>query len=401
MIITPRMESQTPRKLEALVNQMHAHMRAIRDLEDAYEAKVAFGENADLARIIDSTQKLLEAHTQFGEGRIKAVTISNLIPLCKRTLSILQKKNADTASLVREWGDCFATILTEKAKREDTSDPVMSESVKLKDVAGKKSAIPMTTGNNHYVVKKMSLVFTTRTSLNFKKSNFPEAYMLSQFAGGYIIAEQIVIGLNVKSVTKSAIRKQVDAVVQAYRAQGKHFINVLGSRETPYFWHRGSPLAFVWLMPEQIYSRAPFEVQSVDFNTIEHEDLAEPDQRAKIQEKIKKDREAFEAYLVKDKEYASLLQKMQDAKLRQTGVGTLHVYGTDAPRSPKGELISLRASLENRKNELRGIWLAKLSPDADQAKPKVKTPVKWKPAKPALKVPVKPALKVPVKATRR
>lgn len=390
MIITPRMESQTPRKLEALVNQMHAHMREIRDLEDAYEAKVTFGEEADLARVIDSTKNLLEAHTQFGEGRIKAVTVSNLIPLCKRTLSLLQKDNADTAALVQEWGNCFATILTEKAKREDTADPVMSESVKLKDVAGKKSAIPMTTGNNHYVVKKMSLVFTTRTSLNFKKSNFPESYMLSQFAGGYVIADQIVIGMNVKSVTKAAIRKQVDAVVHAYKAQGKHFVNVLGSREAPYFWHRGNPLVFVWLMPEQIYSRAPFEVQSVDFNIVEHDDPVESDQRAKVQAKIKKDREAFEAYLVKDKEYTALLQKMQDSKLRQTGVGALHVYGTDAPRSPKGEISSLRASLEKRKNELRDIfWLAKLSPDAAEPKPKVKVPVKWKVAKPALKVPVK------------
>ena len=212
----------------------------------------------------------LDAYLREKDMRIKSVKDSGILKACQITLAALLTDNVDASKLQDTWGRCYASFLALYDQQLLAQDKMVHASVVSFDTAAGIEDIPHEVGPKGFVIAHLPLVFTTHTSILSKLKRYPQDFEATQWAGGYLFQKQLILGVETEGKSQQSITNKINAVIGAYKAQGKPVVNVLGAgRKFPYFHHKGNPLAFAWLMPEDAYSGNPLQVNNVQFNTNE------------------------------------------------------------------------------------------------------------------------------------
>ena len=325
-------------KSRQVSNRLFEVMGKLRTIDEAIDSAVTG--DPDKFQDLQSSIERLESMLDMLEMRITSVRESNLLPLCKKTINIMDCATVedllaiDTEKLQTDWGAVYGAFLALDNTRQENDDKLQSSVMHMEDSAAEEAAVPNKVGTKGFVIAELPLVFTTDKSISTRLREFPENFHASQYAGGYTLQNQIVIGINAEGKGKRAISRYIELVIAAYKAKGVALVNVLDNgispsimrhsagqgldlpssgRLQPYFWRRGNPLAFAWLMPISIYSKIPLRVRNVEINVKGDVSpvVSKPVNNDEQLKKLKQTRELFEAFLANDKTYNDFLKKAE------------------------------------------------------------------------------------------
>jgi hypothetical protein len=337
---------------------------AMRDMAYLTEA-IDSSDMGDPSELDDIYTSIYNLHTYLREPemRIRPVKESGILKLCHATLSSLENNNINSEKLQDEWGKCYATFLTSYERQQVTKDRDVYASTLISDTAANVNKVPHQVGRDGFIITHLPIIFTTHASILSKLKRFPANFNATQWVGGYLFQNQLIVGVEAEGKQQSAVVAAINAIINAYKAEGTPMVNVLAGRKYCYFWHPGNPLAFAWLMPENVYSQNPLHVNNVKIN-VRSSGTEGVTPELTIDEKLKKnkkDRELFETFLNCDKEYSALMEKVSiDKRLHDVKSTTQHL-----------------AKANRRKEALRLQWVKGI--DADPIEPEsesVKVPRK-------------------------
>lgn len=347
-------------KLANAASRIFEVMGSISHLPQALDL-ATLGDHTELANIT-STVADLEEYLRDKDMRIKSVKDSGVLKSCQITLAALLSDNVNVAVLQESWGKCYASFLALYDQQQRAQDKTAHASAVSFDTAAEVEDIPYEVGPKGFVISHLPLVFTTHTSILSKLKRYPQSFEATQWAGGYLFQKQLILGVETEGKSQQAITNKINAVIGAYKAQGRPVVNVLGAgRKFPYFHHKGNPLAFAWLMPEETYSVNPLHVNSVQFNTSEPTPDVAPTTLS-VSDKLRKnkqERELFETFLNTDKTYSHLVEQVR----------------LDKSFGDSKAAMSNQVKANKRKEALRKQWVEGKDADPIDEAP-IKTPVK-------------------------
>lgn len=326
---------------------------------------------ADLAGV--GEVKALAA-SRPGKWRTQPIVDSGLHTLIVATLRDIANNTVNADAMVRKWQDCLMLFRISRDDQIEGRESVVKAVAVGVDTAAAETTIPRKVGKRGYVITSLPLLFTVNRSLKLVLHKFPRSYEAIAYAGGYLFQNQLVVGIETEGKTPKQIAAMIDAIVGAYRAEGKPMVNVLSAgRKYPYFLHRGNPLAFVWLMPENIYKEASFSVDDVQFNPKLKE---EADEDAAPKVNLAEQKAAFEASLAEDELYTQYLNRAKSERLVGNNIASMQY----------------KQKAEKRREDLRQQWIADMD---GGGKGGVKTPARLaKVYKPSDKRKITPAGKL-------
>ena len=139
----------------------------------------------------------------------------------------------DTEKLQTDWGAVYGAFLALDNTRQENDDKLQSSVMHMEDSAADEAAVPNKVGTEEFVIAELPLVFTTDKSISTKSREFPENFHASQYAGGYTLQNQIVIGIDAEGKGKRAISRYIELVIAAYKAKGVALVNVLDNGISP------------------------------------------------------------------------------------------------------------------------------------------------------------------------
>jgi hypothetical protein len=314
-IITPHGDrNESFVKASMLTTIMFDLTRTLAELPEALDMADC-GNTAPLDAIYEQIKTLRE--TISGDDRYQSIRVKPVID--SKVLRVLDgfMKGIDDGSLdpdkaVMQWGETYAKFLTacEEMKASQNQESLAEERRNVRSKS--QNQIPTKTGRSGIVIyNKASIVFTTEQPIpEAKRKRMPERFEIVKYASGYVINNQIVLGVNKDDEEKDEKIKQTLA---AFRANGQTMVNLLDNsrRTVPFFLAKHNPLQFVWLFPQSAWQTHTFKVVSVQFNTTE---AAEDFSPHASREYVRKQRQEFEEWLGTNRQYKAAVAAVQKAK---------------------------------------------------------------------------------------